>query len=762
MSTFVCTVGLIVCVDVGAMYRERRHRSPSSVTVVGHRHRSSSVVTVVGCVHWSSSVVTFAAHVAFFAHVTIDRVQWFCRSISDLDTGSNHNLKPSSLSLPSTMSVSSPLPTVTKAKAPPKADCSICASSVRGDAIKCSSCTFECCSGCVKKFLLSLPDTCATAHCMECKANWDLLIERALSPTFLNGDWRKKRARFLLVQEKSMLEEAQAQVVQEERMKKAKEFRKEAALKAEEHEYYRAEYSKKSADYRELSHAVRNGDPSEHIYDRLFASIPPFVKIDKKKAEAQVEAIPEAAVPSPIASASPAAASSSSTKQQKRGPCPAKDCRGILNSEWKCGLCSTQVCPQCRELKSEDSVHKCDPETVKSVELMSKESRPCPSCGVGIERTEGCSHMFCTSCKTGFDWNTMKKIADGRNTNPYLAEYKRMGQTRNSPASAAATVGACLTERTIYTILENSNRQINTVELHYLLIKICKDDPDTPANAELTEKTTKAISAYRDIRSNLRHIAVTHYPSLDPYRRSRGDTSTMEEKTETYMKSQRVDYLMKKITEEQWLENIGRRDQLYRREKTVKDILDLWTSGSAEILNEPNLAALGSELATLIAALTPPFYSWSKRAPAGAILPSDRKLLDRITARLQEVTTQLTTLRTYCVGELKAASARYSCKVPSDLSAHNYSTRYNLKGEALHQEGTDDGLTPRPRKAKKKEAKVEEEEAPVMMDLVTEEDDAKEVAAESRKRKRQAEDEKEEEKEEDEKQEEKKQKTEAE
>ena len=31
--------------------------------------------------------------------------------------------------------------------------------------------------------------------------------------------------------------------------------------------------------------------------------------------------------------------------------CPVGDCEGFLSSSWKCGVCSTWVCPECFEIK---------------------------------------------------------------------------------------------------------------------------------------------------------------------------------------------------------------------------------------------------------------------------------------------------------------------------------------------------------------------------------------------------------------------------
>ena len=68
--------------------------------------------------------------------------------------------------------------------------------------------------------------------------------------------------------------------------------------------------------------------------------------------------------------------------------CPVADCRGFLSTQWKCGLCETKVCKECHEPTTED--HLCDPDKVKSVALIEKETRPCPKCASLIYKVSGC------------------------------------------------------------------------------------------------------------------------------------------------------------------------------------------------------------------------------------------------------------------------------------------------------------------------------------------------------------------------------------
>lgn len=112
-------------------------------------------------------------------------------------------------------------------------------------------------------------------------------------------------------------------------------------------------------------------------------------------------------------------------------PCPADDCKGFLSQRYKCGVCEKYTCPHCRELKvggENDPLHKCNPDSVATVEMLKRDTKPCPTCGSAIHRVSGCPQMWCTQCQVAFDWNT-GRIETGAVHNPEYFEYvRRTGQ----------------------------------------------------------------------------------------------------------------------------------------------------------------------------------------------------------------------------------------------------------------------------------------------------------------------------------------------
>jgi len=102
--------------------------------------------------------------------------------------------------------------------------------------------------------------------------------------------------------------------------------------------------------------------------------------------------------------------------------CPMEECKGFMNEDWFCGLCDGHFCEHCNEKIGED--HTCDPDAVKTMELLKKDTKPCPKCGTMIQKLSGCRQMWCPDCHTAFDW-VSGQIETGRIHNPHYMEFKR-------------------------------------------------------------------------------------------------------------------------------------------------------------------------------------------------------------------------------------------------------------------------------------------------------------------------------------------------
>jgi hypothetical protein len=86
--------------------------------------------------------------------------------------------------------------------------------------------------------------------------------------------------------------------------------------------------------------------------------------------------------------------------------CPATGCAGFVDTLWKCGICNTKVCKDCRVIKSDE--HECNDDDVATANAIAAESKPCPKCAASISKVSGCDQMWCTMCHTTFSWKTGK------------------------------------------------------------------------------------------------------------------------------------------------------------------------------------------------------------------------------------------------------------------------------------------------------------------------------------------------------------------
>ena len=114
--------------------------------------------------------------------------------------------------------------------------------------------------------------------------------------------------------------------------------------------------------------------------------------------------------------------------------CLVPNCRGYLNDNWQCGLCSSFTCSKCLCLKAElnDKNHKCSKEMLETVSLLQENTKPCPKCFTPIYKNKGCNQMWCTQCHFAFDWETGKVQKNFHN--PHFVEYQQQNN-RTIPRS---------------------------------------------------------------------------------------------------------------------------------------------------------------------------------------------------------------------------------------------------------------------------------------------------------------------------------------
>lgn len=250
-------------------------------------------------------------------------------------------------------------------------DCAICCEKYNisnRKRVECPFCAFTTCRSCVQNFLLN---TSSDPHCMECKRLWAReVIDESCTATFRNGPLKLHRQQILFERERCLMPATVDAVARVKAIRNLGEIIKEA-----QEEVIRAQLnvSRLQRDIMRLQNGGAHGEEAQE-------------------------------------------------KRKFVRKCPSENCKGFLTTQWNCQLCEKHICKDCNEEVRDG--HVCDPNNVQTVELLNKDTKPCPSCGTMIFKISGCNQMWCPDCHTAFDWKTMR-IETGRVHNPHYYDFQR-------------------------------------------------------------------------------------------------------------------------------------------------------------------------------------------------------------------------------------------------------------------------------------------------------------------------------------------------
>jgi hypothetical protein len=237
--------------------------------------------------------------------------------------------------------------------------------------VLCCYCSFSSCHKCVQRYIMfQIQDP----HCMNCKKVWKReFIDENLSRQFITTELKTHRENILFEKEKNLLPETQYNV---KLLQTQQELENEMVQIESEIEQLRKRYE----------------------------------EIERKKNEINpYQLFPRKVIP------------------KLRIPCPIELCRGFVeeslsstSNTLRCGICDITLCIHCRERYTIE--HKCNNDTIRTIKLVEKETKRCPSCMVPIFKINGCDQMWCTSCHIAFDWKTGEQVR-GIIHNPHYHEY---------------------------------------------------------------------------------------------------------------------------------------------------------------------------------------------------------------------------------------------------------------------------------------------------------------------------------------------------
>lgn len=378
-------------------------------------------------------------------------------------------------------------------------DCQICCEKINKSTripVNCNYCDYSICRSCFQRYLL---ESSIDPHCMNCKKIFtrDFLTSNCTS-VFITKTYKVHRENVLLDREKCMLPATQPYVVIEKQKEK------------------------------------------------IYADIR---KIEKYKSDLQVlinasnEQIRGLYHQSSTLNADTVTGQNTEAKKFIR-KCPMSECRGFLSSRWKCGTCETNICNKCNERKDPDIEHTCDPANVETMELLNKDTKPCPSCGTMISKISGCDQMWCPDCQTAFSWNR-GTIETGVVHNPHYYDFQRRANGGVAPRNAGDIPCGGLPDG--YTF----RRQISTLRLD-------------PVNM------TKLMNVMQSI-NHIQQVELRNY---------RQDDQTL------INRSLRVDYLLNRISEDALKHTLQQNEKAQQKKRDFSNIYQMFCDVGSDIFRQ--------------------------------------------------------------------------------------------------------------------------------------------------------------------------------
>ncbi len=231
--------------------------------------------------------------------------------------------------------------------------------------------------------------------------------------------------------------------------------------------------------------------------------------------------------------------------------CVVENCRGYLSSQWKCCICKTFICSHCHIVKNsrDDENHVCDKDTVDTIKLIIKESKSCPQCGIRTCKIDGCDQMWCISCKTPWSWVSGKKET-GTIHNPHYYEWLRSQNGGNIPRNPRDLI--CGGIPSIHDLIR-----------HFSIVYACSINESRIIMNPIIYHAIRIIT----------HITQVELPIFPNVRHNMDTNNDLS-----------VKYLLREITEDQWIKEIKKREKQRERRSEINQILTTFITALTDYL----------------------------------------------------------------------------------------------------------------------------------------------------------------------------------
>jgi hypothetical protein len=397
------------------------------------------------------------------------------------------------------------------------ATCNICVEKLNKSnhaEIICSYCDFSHCKQCFQKYLLETTQPI----CMNCKKVFtqDFLFEKCTS-TFLSKELKKHRETTLLNYQKSYLPATQQYVIIEKERDQLREQMRQLEIEKQE---LLLKFNKKQSEINMLVHRI-NHPTLGAVYNNGNQTF--LVEAEKER-------------------------------RKFIRKCPMEDCRGFLSQQWKCGVCDSKICNKCNEEKLDtecnaEGVHQCKPDNVASMELLNKDTKPCPECGTMIFKISGCSQMFCVDCHCAWNWNT-GLVEKGIVHNPHYYEFLRKGGVVGGRNHGDIPCGGLPHLNEIRTFLQE---MLNCGVINNFVSSL--------------------FYSIHNVITHIQHHELRGQLAVDPL---------SEENT----RKLRVEYMMNKITEDFFMKSLQQLEKSVNKKRDFNNIYQMFVDVSSDVFRQ--------------------------------------------------------------------------------------------------------------------------------------------------------------------------------
>ena len=388
-----------------------------------------------------------------------------------------------------------------------------------------AGCGFEACKTCTRTYLLG---TTSDPHCMNCKNPWPVkfLVDN-LNRSYVDNDFKKHRKNLLVEKEISRTPELMNMVQRTRLVEEAETELKDLEKKYAEARKIFNELAKQVSEKKLQIHRIKTGEDS---------------KEDRKKFIM---------------------------------PCPADGCKGYLSTQYKCEVCNLYTCPDCFEVVgySKDEPHECKEDNLKSAELIKKETKGCPKCGVRIFKISGCDQMWCTECKVAFSWNTGKIVLSGAIHNPHYYNYLQQNGGGAAPRNPGDIVcGGLIPYYSFNSIIRWIYRFADVKYYEYL------KNTNSLIKEYFEKNDIESINTFINSITNM-HRHINHTTNVDVVN-SRTKVRTLENHD-----AATVQYIMNKKTKQELADNIFKNDIQRRKFTDLLNVYELLSVVGVERFN---------------------------------------------------------------------------------------------------------------------------------------------------------------------------------